>query len=132
MNILRYALKNIFRNFFLSASSVLIIALLVFFVNILLFVVHASDAFIRSVNDRISITINFREGYNNTQIRSEQFLSGVAQSFSGIRVEYISRADALAILSARNPDLASLVEHVDENPLPDSVRISNIPITEYE
>lgn len=61
MNILRYAFKNIFRNFFLSVSSVLTIALLVFFVNILLLVVHSSDEFIATVNDKIAMTISFQK-----------------------------------------------------------------------
>jgi hypothetical protein len=61
MNILRYAFKNIFRNFFLSISSILTIALLVFFVNILLLVVHSSETFIASVNDKIAVTISFQK-----------------------------------------------------------------------
>lgn len=81
MNILRYAFKNIFRNFFLSVSSVLTIALLVFFVNILLLVVHVSDEFISAVNDKISMAISFQSGYNNTHIRSQDFLNGVATEF---------------------------------------------------
>ncbi len=132
MNILRYAFKNIFRNFFLSISSVLIITLLVFFVNILLLVVFASDKFIASINDRISLTINFQPGYDNTQIRSQEFLSGISKEFPGVDARYISRTDALTILSERNPDLASLVENIDDNPLPDSVRISNVPVRSYD
>lgn len=81
MNILRYAFKNIFRNFFLSASSVLTIALLVFFVNILLLVVQFSDEFIKSVNNRNAMAISFQKGYNNTQIRSQEFLSGAINNF---------------------------------------------------
>jgi len=82
MHHLRYAIKNIFRNIFLSASSVLIIGLLIFFVNILLFVIFSTDRFITSINDRISININFKDGYDNTQIRSKEFLSGITLSFS--------------------------------------------------
>jgi len=130
MQLLRYALKNIFRNIFLSASSVLIIGLLVFFVNILLFVLFSTDQFIERINDRISININFQDGYDDTQIRSREFLSGVKSSFSGISLDYISREDALAILTARNPDLATLIE-TDSNPLPNSVRLSNISLDQY-
>ena len=131
MNILRYAFKNITRNIFLSLSSVLIIALLIFFVNILLFVVYASEQFIASVNDRIAITVNFRDGYTATQVRSQEFLSGAATTLSGVRVEYISQEQAFSILSERSPDLAALVENIDDNPLPNSVRFSNVPIALY-
>ena len=131
MHHLRYAIKNIFRNIFLSASSVLIIGLLIFFVNILLFVIFSTDRFITSINDRISININFKDGYDNTQIRSKEFLSGIALSFSWVQVDYISREDALVLLTTRNPDLATLIES-DSNPLPNSVRLSNIDINLYE
>lgn len=130
MQLLRYALKNIFRNIFLSASSVLIIGLLVFFVNILIFVIFSTDRFITSINNRISININFQDGYDSTQVRSNEFLSGVVSSFSGIQVDYISRESALVLLTTRNPDLATLIEN-DSNPLPNSVRLSNIDINLY-
>lgn len=59
-------------------------------------------------------------------------MSGITDTFSGVEVQYISRKDALAILSERNPDLASLVENIDDNPLPNSVRISNVPVSSYD
>lgn len=130
MYILRYALKNIFRNIFLSASSILIIGLLVFFVNILILVIFSTDRFITNINNRISININLQDGYDNTQLRSSEFLSGVTSSFFGVEVEYISREKALTLLTARNPDLATLIED-DSNPLPNSVRLSNIDINQY-
>lgn len=131
MNILRYAFKNIFRNLFLSASSVLIISLLVFFVNILLFVLFATEQFIASVNDKISITINFRDGFDKTNLRSQTLMDGISRAFTGIELDYISRDQAFAILKARNPDLALLVEQTDENPLPNSLRLSNIDLGMY-
>lgn len=130
MQLIRYALRNILRNIFLSVSSILIIGLLVFFVHILLFVIFSTDKFITSINDRISININLQDGYDNTQIRSIEFLSGVTASFSGVQIDYISREDALTLLTTRNPDLATLIEQ-DANPLPNSVRLSNIDIGLY-
>lgn len=130
MYLFRYALKNIFRNIFLSVSSILIIGLLVFFVNILLLVIFSTDRFITSINSRISININFQDGYDNSQLRSSEFLSWVTASFSWVDVEYLSREKALVLLTTRNPDLATLIEN-DSNPLPNSVRLSNIDINQY-
>ncbi len=47
-----------------------------------------------------------------------------------MQVDYISREDALTLLTARNPDLATLIEK-DVNPLPNSIRLSNIDIDQY-
>jgi cell division transport system permease protein len=130
MQLIRYAIRNILRNIWLSVSSLLIIGLLVFFVHILLLVIFSTDRFITSINDRISININLQDGYDNSQIRSIEFLSGVTTSFSGVQVDYISREDALTLLTTRNPDLATLIER-DANPLPNSIRLSNIDISVY-
>lgn len=132
MRILKYALRNIIRNPLLSLSSIFVIALLVFFVNVLLSVLYASEKFIASVNNRISFTISFQSGYTvrDTEVRS--LVARLQDAFSGARVEVISQQDALAILKLRNPDLVSLIENTGENPLPDSLRIDNIPRDQYE
>ncbi len=132
MNILRYALKNIFRNLFLSISSVLIISLLVFFVNILLFVLFSTEQFISSVSDRLSITISFREGFGETDPRTVNLMNQISSAFTGISLTYLSRESALTVLSLRDPELASLVETAADNPLPNSLKISGIQPNAYQ
>lgn len=131
MRILKYAIKNIIRNPFLSLSSVFVIWLLIFFVNILLLVLFASNRFIDSVNDRISFTINFQSGYTIDDDRTHGLTDRLRQSFSGIMISSISKDQAFELLRTRNPDLASLIENTGENPLPESLRIDNIPRDQY-
>ncbi len=131
MRILKYAIKNIIRNPLLSISSIFVIALLIFFVNVLLLVLFASGQFIESVNDRISFTINYQSGYTSDDVEAKVLIDDLRISFSGIVVENITKADAFNLLKARNPDLASLIEYTGENPLPDSLRIDNIPLDQY-
>lgn len=132
MNIFRYALKNIFRNLFLSISSILTIALLVFFVNILLFVAHSSDEFIGGIKNKIAMTITFNKDYNAESERSHQFLLDAEEKFPGISARYISRHEAWKIFSQRHSDLALIVEDAQENPFPDVVQFSQIPLEKYE
>ncbi len=82
MRILKYAIKNIIRNPFLSLSSVFVIGLLIFFVNILLLVLFASNRFIDSVNDRISFTINFQSGYTIDDVRTHDITDRLRNTFS--------------------------------------------------
>ncbi len=56
----------------------------------------------------------------------------IRSAFSGISLTYISREDALTILAERDPDLASLVESTEDNPLPNSLRITNVELTSYD
>ena len=132
MRILKYAFQNIIRNPFLSISSIFVITLLIFFVNILFVVLFASERFIASVNDRISFTINFQSGYTTEDIDVKLFVDDLRSSFSGLLVETITKEQAFQLLKSRNPDLASLVENTGENPLPDSLRIDGIPLDLYE
>jgi cell division protein FtsX len=132
MFILKYALKNIIRNPFISLSSLVVIGLLVFFINILLLVLFSTDKFIESVNDRISITIPYQSGYTDQSLRSQQLFYVLESSFSGIEAKYVSQDEAFLIFRARNPDLAKLIESTDENPLPSSIQLSGIPLGSYE
>lgn len=132
MRIFKYAAKNIIRNPLLSLSSIFVISLLILFVNILLLVLFASEKFIQSVNDRISFTINFQSGYSIDDMRVTTLTNGLNKAFSGIVIEKISKKQAFELLKSRNPDLASLIENTQENPLPDSLRIDNIPRNQYE
>jgi cell division protein FtsX len=53
--------------------------------------------------------------------------------FTGATIEYVSKEQAFQTLKSRNPDLAMLVEHTDENPLPNSLMISHIHnLTDYQ
>lgn len=73
-----------------------------------------------------------QDGYDNTQLRSQEFLSGITKSFTGLTAQYIPKDQALEdLVKVRNPWLAVLVEQNDENPLPNSIRISNIDINSY-
>jgi cell division transport system permease protein len=133
MNILRYAFKNIFRNFFLSISSIIIISLLIFFVNILLFVQFSADRLIDTVQSRISFTVNYQTGFTNESERSRMLIGSLQALFTGATIEYVSKEQAFQTLKSRNPDLAMLVEHTDENPLPNSLMISHIHnLTDYQ
>lgn len=132
MYIFKYAFKNIVRNPFISLSSIVVIGLLIFFINILTFVLFSTGKFIEGVNDRISITIPFQSGFTTESLQTQKLLYTLWTSFSGIESKYISQDEAFVLFQSRNPDLAKLIEWTDENPLPNSLRLSWIPLKSYE
>lgn len=132
MRIFRYTFRNIVRNPLLSISSIFVIALLIFFVNVLLLVLFASGKFIESVNGRISFTISFQSGYTVQDANVRGLAARLQDTFTGIVIDPISKREALALMKERNPDLVSLIENSGENPLPESLRIDNIPLDRYE
>ncbi len=129
--ILKYAVKNIIRSTFLSFSSVFTIGLIVFFIFVLFFVQYATDHIISSVNDRISISLNLRTGYTDTNTEVIELLA-LLKSIDSVSVKYISSKDAFSVMKSRDPDLARVVEGDSENPLPASILIENIPLSHYD
>jgi cell division protein FtsX len=68
IRILKYSIKNILRNKFLSLSSILVLTLLMFFINIL-FVMHdVSTKLIEGINSKLTISLYLNEEYDRNKI----------------------------------------------------------------
>lgn len=132
MRLLSYALSNISRNRWLSFSSTLVLALLIFFVNVFFFLFHGTEYFISTINDRISISLNLKDGYTADNIRVNNLVKDISLSVSWAKIDYISASGALEIFRERDPELAKLIEDESENPLPNTLQIQNIEINQYE
>ena len=59
--IAKYSLKNILRNKFLSFSSILVLTLLMFFINILVILHDVSFKLIDSINSKMTISLYLQE-----------------------------------------------------------------------
>ena len=132
MRILKYALKNIIRNSFLSFSSILIVALMVFFSNVLFFVEYTVESLTKSVNDRLSISLNLKTGYADTSSEVVGLMNDIKEKIVEVDVRFISAADAFETLKKRDPELAKVIESDKDNPLPSAVVIKNVPLGSYE
>ena len=127
MRLLKYALKNILRNTFLSLSSVLILTLLMFFINIL-FVIHdVSFNIIREVNSKLSISLYLNESYDRNTLDVTDLIDDLTQVWVG--VEYKTKEIILDEIRASEPDLAQILERT--NPLPDTILLNDIDLNDY-
>ena len=68
IRIFKYSVKNIFRNKFLSLSSILVLTLLMFFINILFVVQDVSLNLIGSINSKLSISLYLNDEYGRNSI----------------------------------------------------------------
>ncbi|EKD66425.1 MAG: hypothetical protein ACD_49C00043G0001 [uncultured bacterium (gcode 4)] len=132
MRILKYALKNIKRNAFLSFSSILVLSLIIFFINILLLVNFTVDTITSNVNDRLTISLNLKSSYTNENSEVIELITNIKLFNKTLNVSYISQEDAFSILRKRDPELAKVIESEKDNPLPSSILIKNIWLSEYE
>lgn len=132
MRILKYALKNIKRNAFLSFSSILVLSLIIFFINILLLVNFTVDSISDNINDRLTISLNLKSSYTNENSEVIELITNIKLFDKALKVTYISQDDAFSILRKRDPELARVIESEKDNPLPSSILIKNIWLSEYE
>ena len=127
--IFTYSIKNIFRNKFLSFSSILVIMLLMFFINILLVIQNVSFKLIKTVNDKWTIALYLKDKYDKNSIEVVTLMNGIKKISDSINVNYRDKWDALEIMRTREPDLVKIIER--SNPLPNAISISGIWIAEY-
>ncbi len=132
MRILKYTIKNILRNKFLSFSSILVLTLIIFFINILLLLNYTTKYIINNVNSRLTISLNLKSWYTNENSEIIDLISNIKAFNKNLSVSYISAEEAFKVLSSRDPELAKIVESEKNNPLPSSILVKNIWLTEYE
>lgn len=131
MRIFKYAIKNIQRNMFLSFSSVLVLTLIIFFINILMLVNFTTDEIIKNINSRLTISISLNKWYTNENSEVIELISWIRSVDRELTVTYISPEEALSVIKNRDPELTKVVESDSENPLPASIKIENIWLREY-
>ena len=128
IRLLKYAIKNILRNKFLSISSLLVLTLLIFFINILLVIHSVSFKIIDSINSKLTISLYLNEKYDKNSIEVIDLMNDI-KGIWNIELEYRSKENVLEDLRGSDPDLVKILERA--NPLPNTISLSNIALEEY-
>jgi len=126
----KYGAKNILRNTFLSASSVLILTLLMFFINILLVLHDVSLRIIDGVNEKLTISLYLDEDYNKNSVEVIDLQNDIVNAVPDVQVTYKTKDEVLEDLRKTDPELVDILER--QNPLPETISISEIPLKSYE
>ena len=126
----KYAVKNTLRNKFLSLSSVLVLTLLMFFINILVLLHDVSHTIIDGINSKMSISLYLKDWYNLNSADVTWLMDSIQSVSPVVELEYKSKDEILNDIKAKEPDLVKMLER--NNPLPNTIVISNIPLEVYE
>jgi cell division transport system permease protein len=122
LRILKYSLKNILRNKFLSISSVLVLGLLIFFINILVILHNVSINLISEINSKMTISLYLKDDYNQNSLGVIEFQKDLEAIAPGKIIATVnSKEDVLADLEKRDPQLVEILER--DNPLPATITI---------
>ncbi len=130
IRILKYSIKNILRNKFLSISSILVLTLLMFFINILLVLHSVSFKLIDSINSKLTISLYLKETYDKNSLEVIDFMRDLSNISKSIVSTYKSKDELKEEMKQRDPKLVWILWR--DNPLPNTITVSNVALDEYE
>jgi len=128
--IFKYSVKNILRNKFLSISSIMVLTLLMVFINILVLLDDVSSKLIDWINSKLTISLYVDEKYTKTSLEVTDFIDDIKKQNYDVLVEYKTKDDIINEIRLKEPNLVKILER--NNPLPDTIVLSNIWISEYK
>lgn len=133
--IAKYSIKNILRNKVLSFSSILVLTLLMFFINILVVLHDVSFKLIDSINSKLTISLYLDDGYNRNSVEVIDLIEDIQNIWKwewsdlGVVVNYKTKEDILDDIRIKEPWLVKILER--SNPLPETIVLSNIRLYQY-
>lgn len=130
LRLFKYSFKNIARNSFLSFSSVLILTLLMFFINILILLHDVSFRIIDGINDKLTISLYLSEDFNKNSEEVITLLWDIKRDFPNIQTQYKTKQEVLDELREKDPELVKILER--QNPLPETISLMGIELTQFE
>ncbi|MDD5212990.1 MAG: hypothetical protein PHG82_00975 [Candidatus Gracilibacteria bacterium] len=130
--ILKYAVKNILRNKFLSISSILVLTLLIFFINILFVLHNVTLKVMNSINDKLTISLYLKDTYDKNSTETLGLLNDISRDFPNIKIDFKSKDQVMEELKKKDEELIRILNSDGVNPLPATISISNIKLNDYE
>lgn len=118
------------RNKLLSFATILVIILIVFFINILGSINYLANFSIDSINKKVDLTVELKEGVDINDQKVDQLKRELEQN--GTSVVKISKEQALQDFKQILPDLGNFLETYRQNPLPASLYVTAKSIQDYE
>ena len=127
--IAKYSAKNILRNTFLSISSVFVLTLLMVFINILVLLNWLSYKLIDSINSKLTISLYLDEKYWELSLDVKDLIEDINNLGTDVSVDFKSKEDILEEMRLKEPNLVKILERT--NPLPDTIVLSNMWLSDY-
>ena len=106
----KYSIKNILRNKFLSMSSIVILTLLMFFINILIVLHNVSFKLIDSINSKLTITLYLDDKYDKDSNEVIDLKHDIEETFPNIYYEYKTKKQVLEDFRKNDAELAKIIE----------------------
>lgn len=130
---LKYAIKDFYRNIWLSLVTITVLILALLSVNILVSLQAVSDAVVTSVKNKVDISVFFKQDIEQAQI--DNFRTRIANMEEVKDAVYISKDDALSDFKEKHkddPKILEAIREINQNPLTDSLVIRAKNTEDYD
>jgi len=96
-----------------------------------LIVLHdVSFRIIDSINDKLTISLYLDDAYDKNSVEVIDLQNDIKRAIPSIDVKYKTKDEVLEELRTTDPELVNILER--QNPLPETISLQNIPLSEYE
>lgn len=122
--IVKFGFQDVWRNFWLSLATIMILILTLFSVNLLLSLKIIGQAAVDNLKNRVDISIYLKEGASEDKILSLK--ARLANLENVQEISYVSQAEALESFRRQhqeNPEILQALQELDKNPLTSSLTI---------
>jgi len=101
-----------------------------FFINLLLVVHHTSFELINYVNNKMSISLYLDDKYDKNSKDVIDLIEKLKSTSLVSNIKYKSQDEVLEEIKKQDIELVRILEK--QNPLPNTITISKIPLSDYE
>lgn len=116
------ALKNIWRNKFLSLATIFVTGIIIFIFNVIFAINSIAEDAVQSLAAKVDLTINLKESTNFEE--AESLGREILDQEGVLAINYIPKEQALEEFKKVNPDLVLTFEKYGiANPLPDVIQV---------
>lgn len=130
---IKFSMQDIFRNVWLSITTIMILLLALFSINLLVTVEVVSKAAVNAVKEKIDVNLYIKSTADEKDIL---LLKTKVASLPQVKeVNYISKAEALEEFKAKHkdsPEILDALRELSRNPLSPTIVIKPRDIAEYE
>lgn len=91
---------------------------------------NLSNHLIESVNSKLTISLYLKDEYQKESPDTQKLLWNIEEKFPTIFVGFQTKEEVLEEMRKKDPGIVDIIKN--ENPLPSTIRISNIKIQDYE
>ncbi len=131
-NLIKNGFTNFFRNIWLSTAATLIMVITLAILTVALFLFSTSNVAIRNAQQRIDISVYFKQNVSEQQILSVK--SDLEKNPEVAGINYVSAADAVKIFrqrNASNPQITQSLDQFTTSPLPATLQVKAKSLDQY-